>query len=171
MAAIAAYAAIAGAAIAAYGAIQQGQYQKKAAEYNAQIAERDADAARRKAQYDADVSGRKFKMLMGKQRALYSKAGVDLASGSPLLRLTFQAEEAERDREAILWGGRTQAESDESRANLFRMQGSQASTAGYISGGSTFLTSLGSLYSGSSGASSGSSYKGKIGSKAISSSY
>ena len=146
MAYAAAIAAVAGAAISAYGAIRQGQYAEAAAEYNAKIADRDAEAARKKAEYEAERSELKFKMLMGKQRALYSKAGVDIASGSPLLMMTFQAEEAERDREAILWGGRNESESDEARARLFRFQGGNAATAGYINAGSTLLTSLGSAY-------------------------
>jgi len=143
---IMAVAAVAGAAVSAYGMVRQGQYQSAANEYNAQIAERDAEAARRKAALDADASERKFKSLLGRQRALYAKAGVDITEGSPLLTMTFQAEEAERDRQAILYSGKTAEQSDLDRAKLFRFTGSNASTASYIGAGSTFLTSAASAY-------------------------
>jgi hypothetical protein len=143
---IAAWAAVAGSAVAAYGSIRQGQYQQAANEYNAQIAERDALAAQQKAEYDAETSERKFKMLLGKQKALYAKAGVDISEGSPLLMMTFQAEEAERDRQAILYSGKTAAQSDMDRGNLFRFSGSNAATSGYISAGSTLLTSAAKAY-------------------------
>jgi len=144
MAYAAAIAAIAGAAVSAYGSYKQGQYQKSAAEYNAKIAERDAELARRKAAYDAETSAEKYKVLMGKQRALYAKAGVDITSGSPLLTMSYQAEQAERDRRAILFSGKTAAESDLDRAKLFRFSGSNAEEASYYSAGSTLLSSLAS---------------------------
>ena len=134
--------AAAGAAIAAYGAIQQGQTAKAAGEYNARIAERDSLAAQQKAEYDAESSTEKFKSLLGRQRALYAKAGVDITEGSPLLMMSFQAEQAEKDRQAILYAGKTQSQSDIDKANLFRFTGGRAETAGYISGGSTFLSGL-----------------------------
>ncbi len=139
---VTAFAAVAGAGLAAYGAVKQGQYAKQASDYNAAISERDALAARQKAEYDAEASSQKFKSLLGRQRVLYAKAGVDIAEGSPLLMMTFQAQEAEKDRQAILYGGKTQAQSDLDKANLFRFSGGNAQTAGYISGGSTFLTGL-----------------------------
>lgn len=142
MAYAAAIAAVAGAAVSAYGAVKQGQYAKASSEYNAQIAQRDALAAQQKAEYDAETSERKFKSLIGRQRALYAKAGVDITTGSPLLMMSLQAEEAERDRQAILYSGKTAAQSDIDRMNLFKFQGGAAETAGYISGGSTFLTGL-----------------------------
>jgi hypothetical protein len=135
-------AAIVGAAVSAYGAVKQGQYAKASADYNAEISARDALAAKQKAEYDADTSALKFKQLLGKQRALYAKAGVDITEGSPLLMMSFQAEQAERDKQAILYGGKTQSQSDLDRANLFRMSGANSQTAGYISGGSTFLSGL-----------------------------
>lgn len=143
---VAAIAAVAGAAVSAYGAVKQGQSAKEAAEYNAQVAEKDAAAAKAKAEYDAETSSTQFAQLMGKQKALYAKAGVDITSGSPLLTMSFQAEQAERDRQAILTQGKTAEESALTRAALFRNTGSNASTAGYISGGSTFLSGLSSAY-------------------------
>ena len=131
--------------MAAYGSYRQGQYAKRAGEYNAQIAERDAEMAAQKAEYDAEASTRKFKMLMGKQRALYSKSGVDISKGSPLLMLTLQAEEAERERQAIYYGGDVASQQERSRAEMSRFQGEEAAIAGRIGAGSTFLTGLGNV--------------------------
>ena len=143
LAAAAPYIAVAGTAVSVVGQIQQGKQQEKIAEYNAAIAEQEAVAASKKAAFDADASARRFKVLMGKQRALYAKAGVDIASGSPLLLLTAQAEEAERDRQSILFGGQVASTQRTNQAGLFRLKGSQARTASRIGAGSTFLTGLG----------------------------
>jgi len=150
MAYVAAIAAVAGAAVAAYGAVRQGESAKEAARYNANIAELDAAAAKKKAAYDAETSSLQFKELMGKQKALYAKAGVDISSGSPLLTMSFQAEQAEKDKQAILYQGKTAEQSALTRASLFRNTGDDAATAGYISGGSTFLSGLSNAYSSTS---------------------
>ncbi|MDD2657193.1 MAG: hypothetical protein PHD04_00845 [Candidatus Pacebacteria bacterium] len=130
------------AALSAYGMYRQGQAAEDASEYNARISENDALAAKEKAEYDAETSAREFKRLMGRQKALYAKAGVDITEGSPLLMMAYQAEEAERDRQAILFGGKTASQSALDKARLFRLEGSNAATAGNISAGSTFLTGL-----------------------------
>lgn len=149
MAYVAAIAAVAGAAVSAYGAVKQGQAQKEANEYNAQIAEENAAAAKKKAEYDAETSALEWKQLLGKQAALYSKAGVDISSGSPLLTMSFQAEQAERDRQAILYEGKTSSESALSQASLFRFYGSNASAASTYSATSSLLSSLANTYTSS----------------------
>lgn len=147
MAWVAAAAAVAGAAIAAYGAVSQSKYQKKMAEYNENQAQKEAELARQKAAWDAETSAKQWKVLLGKQKALYAKAGVDLSEGSPLLVMSYQAQEAERDRQAILYQGKTAEQSALDRAAIFSAQGNYAQTSGYISAGSTLLSSLGSAYS------------------------
>lgn len=149
MAYVAAIAAVAGAAVSAYGAVKQGQAQKEANEYNARIAEENAAAAKKKAEYDAETSALEWKQLLGKQAALYSKAGVDISSGSPLLTMSFQAEQAERDRQAILYEGKTSSESALSQASLFRFYGSNASAASTYSATSSLLSSLANTYTSS----------------------
>ena len=134
-----------GSTIAAYGQLRQGQYAKAAGKYNAAVAEREGEAAAQKAEYEAEASARKFKILMGKQRASYAKAGVDIASGSPLLMLAAQAEEAEREREAILYGGDIAQRGAQGQATMSRFQGRQAAIAGKLAAGSTFLTGLGNV--------------------------
>lgn len=149
MAYVAIVAAVAGAAIAGYGAVKQGQAAKETSDYNAKIAERDALAAKNKADYDAEQSELKFNMLLGKQKALYAKSGVNLSEGSPLLMMTFQAEQAAKDKQAILFEGKSAEQADLDRANLFRMSGDNSATAGYISGGSTFLSGVSNAYTAS----------------------
>ena len=134
------------AAVSAAGALKAGQSAQAEGEYNAQIAERDAQSATYKAEYDARASALKFKMLMGKQRAAYGKAGVDITSGSPLLQLAFQAEEGERERQAILYSGRVESQSDLNKAKLFRDKGKQARSASYLSAGTSFLGAVAAGY-------------------------
>lgn len=135
-------ASVAAGGLSAAGQYRQGQYQEKMAEYNAGIANNEAIAAQQKADYDAEASAQKFKILMGRQRAMYAKAGVDITSGSPLLMLSNQALEAEKERQAIQYGGNIASQSEKNKATMFRFQGKNAGQAGQINAASTFLSSL-----------------------------
>jgi len=142
MAYAAAAAAIIGAGISAYGMYQTGQNQKREAEYNEDIAENEALASKQKAEFDMETSQKRFKALMGQQVANYSKAGVDITSGSPLLLLATQAEEAERERQAIKYTGDVGASRMFNQGNLYGMQGRNASRAGTIGAGGTLLSGI-----------------------------
>lgn len=128
--------------VSTVGSMSQAQAQAEIAEYNAAVAAAEAEAAKQKALYDAEQSRDKFRRLMGRQRALYAKAGVDIASGSPLLMLADQASEAEKERLAILHSGGVTAASDLNKSSLYSMTARNASTAGYINAGSTFLSGM-----------------------------
>jgi hypothetical protein len=140
-------AAVAGAAASGYGAYQTGQNQKKEAEYNQDVAESEALASKQKAEFDMETSQKRFKALMGHQIASYSKAGVDITSGSPLLLLAAQAEEGERERQAIKYGGDVGASRMYNQGNIFSMQGKNAATAGTIGAGGTLLSGISSAAS------------------------
>lgn len=146
MQAIPAIIMVASAAVSAYGSYKQGKQEKEAANANAEIERQNAAAAQKKAEYDAETSALEWKQLMGKQKAMYAKAGVDIASGSPLLTRAFEAEQAERDRQAILYNGRTASESANARAALYKKTGSDAYKAGQVQAGSTFLSSVAKAY-------------------------
>jgi hypothetical protein len=120
---------LAGGALSAYGQYRQGEAQNEANEYNANMSLAKADQEERE-------SREKLKKLMGTQRVLYAKAGVDLSSGSPLMVLANTA--AEGEEEALNIRARGQNE-----ANMYRWYGKQAKKGANISAGSTFLTSLG----------------------------
>lgn len=120
---------IAGVGLSAVGQLKAGRDQAAAFDYNARITEKKTNQA----EFD---SRQRLKRLISSQRALYAKAGVDLASGSPLLVLAETAAEGEREALSIRSGGR-------SDADLQRIYGRQAGSAGIIGAGSTLLTGLG----------------------------
>lgn len=128
-AAISATAAVAGTAMSAYGQYRAGQAEEAAYEYSAKVTERKA------VQEEASARER-LRKLMSTQRALYAKAGVDLSSGSPLLVLSEQAAEAEKEALTIRRGGQEESA-------LQKYYGTQAGSAGRIGAGATLLTGLG----------------------------
>ncbi len=126
---IAIAASVAGTAMSAIGQYRAGQAQEAANEYNAQITER-------KAVQEEQASRDRLRKLMGTQRAMYAKAGVNLSSGSPLLVLAETAAEGEKEALNIRYGGQEES-------NLQRFYGTQAKKAGTIGAASTLLTGLG----------------------------
>lgn len=121
--------AVIGTTISAVGQHRAGQAAKAAHRASADEFERRAGVAE-------SVSRRKLKTLQASQRARYAKAGVDFASGSPLLLLAESAEEGEREIYNIR---RTGVES----GRLERYFGRQAGRAGSVAAGGTLLTGLG----------------------------
>jgi hypothetical protein len=134
--------ALVGSAVSAFGSYRQGQQQKSVAEYNAAIARNEAEAARQKAAFDAETSREKYARLMGRQRALYSKSGVDITSGSPLLLLADQAYEAERDKQAILYSGEVSATKDLNQASMFEYAGENAESAANLTAGTSLVSGI-----------------------------
>jgi hypothetical protein len=132
-----------GTAVSAYGQYRQGQAAKAAGDLAEEVSIANAEAARTKAAYEEAIQRDKLKKLMGRTRTLYAKAGVDISEGSPLLMLMEQAEEGERDAQAIRYGGEVNAASSLNQGIMAGYQGEQAYNAGMISAGSTFLTGLG----------------------------
>lgn len=133
--AIAAVAAV----VSATGMIVSADAQRRAANQNADIQEQAADAARKKAAYDEQMHRERIEKILSAQRALYGKSGVDMSSGSALLVAEDTASQGELDALAIRYGGDVDAARLRSGANLSRMQGSDAQTAGMIGAGATLL--------------------------------
>jgi hypothetical protein len=146
LAAAALVASVAGTAMSAYSEIQQGKEQQQWSEYNAAVAERDAASAKQSAEYEAGQKRKETQKLLGRQRALYGKAGVTL-EGSPLLMMEETASEGEIDALMIEREGKLRAGSYQSEAALSRMKGSAAKRAGYYGAGSSLLTGAGSAMS------------------------
>jgi hypothetical protein len=119
-----------GTGVAAYGQYSSARNQERAYEQNARIAEADANAVQRKATYEESQARTRLKRLMGTQRALYAKAGVDLSEGSPLFVLADTAAQGEEDLEFIREGGDVAATRLRSTASLQRFYGKAAGTAG-----------------------------------------
>jgi len=120
-----------GTAISSIGQIMQGQAQKEAYEYNAKM-------ARIEAGLKESQIRKKYRTLMGEQKALYAEAGVDITSGSPLFVVAMQA--AEGEEEALMARYTGQAEADK-----YKYYGKQARQAGYTGAISTFVTGLGKV--------------------------
>jgi len=115
--------------VSAYGSYAAGQAERATGEFNAEL-------ELQKMREEMQTSEEQFSSLMGRQRMLYAAAGVDIASGSPLLVLTDTARRQRLEQERIRTGG-------EQRAQMLRWQGRQASRAGTLGAMSTFLTGLG----------------------------
>lgn len=115
-------------AVSGYGQYQSGQEQKAAYDY-------DAAVTLDKMQQQVQTSEAKYSNLIGKQATAYSAAGVDIASGSPLLVMAHTASQ----------GGKEQAsevEAGTEEAALQRYYGKVAAFSGTVGGISTFLGGL-----------------------------
>lgn len=146
--------------IGAVGAIQQGQAASAAAEYQAQVGEMNAILAERRAR-DADERGKleeqkkrqEVARIKGQQRAAMGANGVDLTFGSPLDTLVDTAVLGELDALTIrtntareAYEHRVDAVNKRAGAELSRMKGESAKTAGYLSAAGTVLTGAGKSY-------------------------
>ena len=105
-----------------------GQQQRGAYEYNAAI-------TRQNAAEKAEVSSDKYTALIGKERSLYAKAGVDISSGSPLLVAMDTASKGAEEEGRITSAGKEEA-------SLEEFYGRQAAFSGTMGGVGTFLSGL-----------------------------
>lgn len=98
-----------------------------------------AKATKEKAQYEEEKHRKELKYLMGRQRLLYAKAGVDPGAGSPLAFIAYTAAEGEREAAMIRIGGEAEAEKEKAK-------GRAALTKGLTGGISSFLTGMEKFY-------------------------
>lgn len=143
-------AAAAGTGMTMYGQIQEGKNQDAWARYNAKMAERDAKTAEQNAKYAAGQKRKETKRLLGRQRALYGKAGVTM-EGSPLVVAQETVAEGEMDALMIERGYAIEAQRYRAEKALYRARGAAAKRAGYWAAGTTLLTSAGSMSGGYGG--------------------
>lgn len=122
--------------VTAAGGVMSSQAQEeageaeKAANYaNARVIE--INAAKQEVAKRKENAG-----ILSSQRTLYSKAGVDLTSGSPLLIMSESAAEAEREAMDIRYSGKREAK-------LMRYYGRQAKASAETQAGATLLTTIG----------------------------
>ena len=149
---IGAVTSMAGTGLSVISQAQQGKEQQRWSEYNAAIAERDATAAKAVAEHEASQKRRDTERILGRQRALYGKAGVTM-EGSPLELMAETAAEGELDALMIERTGKLRGQRYGEEATLSRMRGASSRRAGYWGAGTTLLTGAGR------GASSYGSYK------------
>lgn len=148
---------IVAAVVAATGAVVSADAQRKAANTNADAQARAAEAAQQKANFDAQRQRESVSKLLSAQRALWGRSGLSM-EGTPLLTLEDTAGQGELDTLAIRYGGDIGAARERSAANLSRMQGANAMTAGYFSAGSSLLSGAARAGGAKSGKPSGSNY-------------
>ena len=140
-----------GVVVGSVGAVVSADASRKAANYNADVAEANAVAIKNQNEANEKAHREQIKKILSTQRALYGRSGVTM-EGSPLLVQMDTVEQGELDALAIRYGGDVAAAKERSMANLYKMQGQQASTMGAINAGTTLLSGASSAYK---------TYKGK----------
>jgi len=146
--------------LGAAGSIQQGNAANKAAKYNAQVAEMNATISDRRAK-DAIERGateeqkkrQQVQQVLGQQQAAMAANGVDITFGSPLDTIVDTSVLGELDALTIRsnayresYDYQVQASNQRAGAELTRMEGSAAKTAGYLNGFGTILGGAGKAY-------------------------
>ena len=107
------------------GQYQEGQQEKAAADYNAEITLQNM-------RNRMVANQEQYSELVGKQASAYARAGVDIASGSPLLIMATTAGRGGREAAQIEQAGTEEA-------NLQKYYGRLAAFRGTIGGIGTFL--------------------------------
>lgn len=115
-------------ALTGVGKIVAGQQQQKAYDYNAAITDQNTSN-------QVVANQQKFSTLVGRQATAYAGAGVDIASGSPLLIMAATAARGAQEGEQIEQSGTEQA-------NLQRYYGKMAAFSGDVGGIGAFLSGM-----------------------------
>lgn len=140
-------ATIGSAAISAVGAIRQGQAAEAQSNLQAGILRQQADRDRQEAAAKEEDFRRNQSRVLAARRAALGAAGIEPASGSPLLVSEDFAGEVELQALRVRSGGELRATRAEQQASLQRFKGRQARTAGFIRGGSLLVSGAGKAFS------------------------
>lgn len=154
---IAAVASVAAGAVGAVGAMQQAKAAKASANYNAQVQEQNAKTLERnrmtaegQAESEATAKAREHRRTLSTIRAAYGKSGLDMA-GSALDVLEDSALEGAQDVANIRYASKVRSQGYEDEAiaqrngaQLSKMQGKAAGTAGMIGAASSLIGGLSS---------------------------
>jgi hypothetical protein len=123
------------------------------------ILERQAQATEYEAQYAEEQSRTRTKQLLGRQRALYAKAGVDISSGSPLEIMASTAGQGEREALMIQRQGKEQAKMLRWYGKVAKIAGKRAGQAGTTGGIMSGIATGVSMGIGGGGTGTTSSYR------------
>lgn len=146
LAVIAIAATVAGAGVSAYAANEQAKSQQKMANYNAALMDNEAAQRAADARTAANAQRAQNDALRAKQRALYAKAGV-VSAGTPLLVQAEQAATLEMAALDIERTGNLEAARMRSQADMDRMSGRAARSAGRLQVAGTVLQGAGAASS------------------------
>lgn len=130
---------VASAAISAGSAIQQGKQQKEWSNYQADQATADASAERSAATLEADKIRKMARIQSGQTTAALSASGVSVDEGTALNINKDIYRGAEEDAVMTIFGGNDRSARGQAEASGYKVKGSQAQTAGYLSAASTVL--------------------------------
>lgn len=144
-----------GTGVSAYSQIQAGKAQQSLNNYNAAVNDQAALDASRDARIKANAQRANAEAIKSRQRALYAKAGVVTATGTPLLVQVAQAGELEMAALEQEQAGNSEAARLRQQAVLDRMSGKAARRAGGLGAAATILQGAGQA------ASIGLAYKGR----------
>lgn len=156
-ASIGTYASLASSVIGGIGAIQQGRASSASAKYNSAIASNNATIATQNAQFageageaQAAMSEKKTRAEVGSIQNNQAASGINVNSGSAVDVRSSAAENGELDAITIrsnaarqAYGYQAQSTSENAQATLDKSQAGYDSTAGDISGATTFLGGAG----------------------------
>lgn len=134
---------LAGTAISAIGQISQGNSANKIAQANAQLALQEGESRREAHKYEGLKLSREKNAMISEQKALYGASGVDISSGTPLDVMAKTAVEYERDIGMTGLAGDKAMLRAQNEAEIYKYQGKQAKTAGWLGAGSTLLSGFG----------------------------
>lgn len=133
---------IVAAGISAGVTIYQASEAQKAADYNAGLIEKDAEFARfqsTETALDLAEQGEGFK---ASQKSAFASSGIKTSEGSPLQLLKETQDKLELDVQNIRDSGDLAKLSGDNQADELKRQGQAGKTAGIISAGTSFATSL-----------------------------
>ena len=136
-----------GTGISAYSSYQAGKANQALNNYNAAVNDQAAADAVRDGKILANQQRQKNEAIKARQRTLYAKAGVVTATGSPLLVQVAQAGELELGALETQQQANAQAVRLRQQAQLDRMAGKAARTAGNLNAAATVLQGAGSMAS------------------------
>lgn len=144
LAIVGAVAAVAGTGVAVYSAYQQSEAQAQAAKYNRQAALNEAAQAEDAAKAEANQQREQYRRIIGANRAAVGASGVE-ETGSPLLVMADNAAQAELNARMTEYAGQVRGTSARTQAELYRVTGANARTAGALSMAGTALTGAANL--------------------------
>jgi hypothetical protein len=127
-----------GTAAGTYSSVASANAAEDSAKYDAQVNRNNAVNAQNQAKYEADRIRKRNLLVLGKQRAGFSKSGVEL-TGSAEDVIYDSAIEGELDRQAALYSGKLGASAYTARARLRDAEAVNAKTGGYFNAGASIL--------------------------------
>lgn len=151
MAAATTIALVTAAVVAAASAIAQGKAAANQAKAQGALHQSQAERQREIARLQETRQRRDAERVQGSQRARLAASGIDPAAGTALMQQESLAGESEFNALLTRAQGEGDARSLDFQAQLDRLRGRNARTAGYLNAGTTLLTRGGNAYAASSG--------------------